>query len=140
MGAPDVLARLAAAGIKLTPLPDGRLLAQPSALLNDELRELIRSHLAELLASLSMEPGGEPDATIDLQFDHAAEARRERVLAMLEAHPGARYAFLTDTRADPEVVIVALAIRGQVTCELRIPRKKWDGVLFLEFLERHAVH
>jgi hypothetical protein len=85
-----------------------------------------------------MEPGGEPDATIDLQFDHAAEARRERVLAMLEAHPGARYAFLTDTRADPEVVIVALAIRGLATYEFRIPPDKYDGTLLLDLIERHG--
>jgi hypothetical protein len=59
---------------------------------------------------------------------------------MLADHPEVRYAIVPDMDANPEVVIVALAIRGQVTCELRIPRKKWDGVLFLEFLERHAVH
>lgn len=68
----------------------------------------------------------------------AGEARRLRTLAMLDANPGARYAVLTDMHADPEAVIVALAIRDRATCELRIPRAKWDGVLFLELLERHA--
>jgi hypothetical protein len=70
--------------------------------------------------------------------DPAAEARRRRLLAMLEAHPDARYAALTDPATDPEAVILVLAIRGRATCELRIPREKWDGVLFLELLERHC--
>jgi hypothetical protein len=85
-----------------------------------------------------MEHGGDPDATIDLQFDHAAEARRERVLAMLEASPDAGHVVLTDTEADPASVIVALAIRGRATCELSIPRERWDGVLFLDLLDRHG--
>ena len=128
MGAPDVLARVAAAGIKLTPLPDGRIWVEPRAALNDELRVLIRAHKAELLAVL----GGDDLA------DPKAEARRRRVRAMLEAQPGARYAAVTDCNADPNAVIVALAIRGRATFELRIPRQKWDGALFLELLERHS--
>ena len=57
--------------------------------------------------------------------DPAAEARRQRVLAMLTERPGIRG---------------AMQDGWTVTCELRIPREKWDGVLFLEMLERHTVH
>ena len=64
--------------------------------------------------------------------------RQRRLLAMLDAHPEARYAALTDTQADPEVVLLILAIRGCAMCELRIPRGKWDGVLFLDLLEQHS--
>ncbi len=51
---------------------------------------------------------------------------------------------VTDTQADPDAVILALAIRGAmpnggtVTCELAIPRAKYDGVLLLDLLERHG--
>jgi len=69
--------------------------------------------------------------------DAAALARRGRLVAMLEAQPAARYAVLTDESA-PDAVVVALAIRDRGTVELRIPREKWDGVLFLELLERHG--
>jgi hypothetical protein len=122
-----VLAKVAAAGITLTRLPDGRIWAQPSSRLTDDLRALIRAYKPELLASLA---------------DPAPEARRRRVLAMLEVNPGARYALITDDRADPAAVIVALAIRGQATCELRIPRDRYDGTLLLDLIERHggAVH
>lgn len=68
----------------------------------------------------------------------AAAARRQRVLAMLADHPEARYAVLTDMHADPQAVIVALAIRGRTNCELRIPRAKYDGTLLLDLIERHG--
>ncbi len=48
----DILARLKTAGIRLTPLPDGRLWVEPRTALNDELRELIRAHKPQLLRAL----------------------------------------------------------------------------------------
>lgn len=72
------------------------------------------------------------------QPDPAAEARRSRVLAMLDANPGARYAVVTDTQADPEAVILTLAIRGQVTCEFLIPKAKYNPFLLLDLIERHG--
>lgn len=120
--------RLAAAGIRLTPLPDGRLWAEPRAALNDELRNLIRQHRAELRQAL--EADRLPDPT--------AEARRQRVLAMLAARPGVRYTMLTDIEADPEAVILILAIRGVGTCELRIPRDRYDPWLLLDLVEKYG--
>ena len=79
-------------------------------------------------------------ATSEPLSDPGAETRRRRVLAMLAERPGIRCAVVTDTEADPNAVIIALAIRGVGTCELRIPRQKWDPFLFLEAVERHSVH
>lgn len=76
--------------------------------------------------------------------DPVAEARRSRVLAMLADRQGVRYAVLNDTEADPEAVILALAIRGAmpdggtVTCELRIPREKYDPFLLFDLIARHG--
>lgn len=70
--------------------------------------------------------------------DPAAEARRQRVLAMLAERPGIRYAVITDTVADSEAVLLTLAIRGRATCELRIPREKYDPFLLLTLIERHG--
>jgi hypothetical protein len=70
--------------------------------------------------------------------DLATERRRQRVLAMLTEHPTTRYAVLTDIGADPQAVIVTLAIRDRATCELRIPRAKYDGLLLLDLIEKHG--
>jgi hypothetical protein len=61
------------------------------------------------------------------------------VLDLLATNPTARFALVTDTESDPEGVTLALAIRGQATCELRIPRHKYDGLLLLDLIERHGV-
>lgn len=79
-----------------------------------------------------------PAQDTDRTLDPIAEKRRARVLAMLETHPGVKYAVLTDTEADPEAVILALAIRGQASFELRVPPKKYDPWLLLTLIERHS--
>jgi hypothetical protein len=70
--------------------------------------------------------------------DPPAEARRQRVLAMLRESPAITYAAVTDADSDPDAVIVALAIRGRATCELLVPRAKWDGMLFIDLLDKHC--
>ena len=94
---------------------------------------VIRENKPAILAALETMEGGPPVC------DPAVAAPRRRVLAMLDARPGIRYAVLTDLEADQEVVIVTLAIRGRAICELHIPRDKYDGVLLLELIERHGV-
>lgn len=74
----------------------------------------------------------------DLLASPAADARKQRVLAMLDERPGIRYATITDTKAEAEAVILALAIPDVGTCELRIPREKYDPFLLLELIERHG--
>lgn len=67
------------------------------------------------------------------------DARRERLLAMLERDPEARYAVLTaDDGKGP--VIVAIAIRGAAMAEIEIDRDRYDGLLMLELLEKHTLH
>jgi hypothetical protein len=105
--------------------------AAPRSALTDEARSLIRAHKAELLAALTL-------GSCDHLLDAAVEARRQRALEMLADHPTARYALVTDLESDPQAVIAALAIRGRATCELRIPRDKYDGLLLLDLIERHG--
>lgn len=133
MGAPDVLARLTALGVRLTR--EGEVIrAAPRSALTDEARALIRAHKSEILAALAAAPLPDP----------AMEARRQRVLDMLAERPGIHHAVVTDDQADPEAVILALAIRramqdgSTVTCELRIPREKFDPFLLLDLIERHC--
>lgn len=122
MGAPDILGRLAAAGVQLARNGD-KLVAIPRERLDDGLRILIRNHKAELLAALP---------------DPVAEARRQRVLSMLAENRGITYAALTDCESDPDAVLLTLAIRERATCELRIPRDKYDPFLLMTLIERHC--
>ena len=78
MSAPDVLARIAAAGINLIPMSDGGIWATPSSRLTDELRALIRAHRAELLKALPADSLANP----------VAESRRHRVRAMFAERHG----------------------------------------------------
>jgi hypothetical protein len=76
--------------------------------------------------------------------DERVELRRQRVMKMLLENPGLRRALITDTEAEPEAVILALAIRGAmpdeaiVTCEMRIPKAKYDPFLLLDLFARHS--
>lgn len=81
-----------------------------------------------------------PEADAEALPDPAAEARRQRVLAMLAERPG-KYAMVVDD-PDTDPVTLALAIReadgSTVTCELAIPMAKYDPFLLLDLISRHS--
>lgn len=71
--------------------------------------------------------------------DRQREARRQKVIAMLERYPDTQRAIYTDTGSDPHNVILAIAVRAcQQTCEMLIPKAKYDPWKLLELIERHG--
>ena len=76
-------------------------------------------------------------ATDDPPPDPAAETRRQRVLTVLAEQPGIPYAVVVDN-PDTDPVIMVLGIRGQATCELLVPREKFDPFLLLDLIGRHC--
>ena len=83
--------------------------------------------------NVATETDGKPKTLLDRQ----REARRQKVIAMLEAAPGTRYAVLvTDASTDP--VVVAVGIREIATFEMEIPHKYYDGMALLELIEKHS--
>lgn len=70
--------------------------------------------------------------------DLSAEARRQKVLAMLEAHPETQRAILADIEADADNVILTIALRNAATCEMLIPKAKYDPWKILELLGRYG--
>jgi len=128
MGAPDLLARLSALGLRLAREGEA-IRAAPRSALTDEARDLIRTHKAELLAALTNEGDPLPDP--------AAESRRQRVLAMLAERPGVRYAVVVDD-PDTDPVRLMVGIRDVATFEVEIPKSKYDPVLLLDLIERHG--
>ena len=129
-----IIKQAQADGVMLALSPTGSIKAVGNGVAVNRWLPVIREHKAELLAELR----AANDGAIESLPDPAAEARRQKVLVMLAANPGARYALVTDTESDPEGVILALAIRGRATCELRIPRAKYDPFLLLDLIERHG--
>ena len=127
-----IIKQARADGVMLALSPAGSIKAVGNGEAVKRWLPVIREHKAELLAELR----AANDGAYEVLPGPTAEARRKRVLAMLAEQPGIKYAVVTDTRADP--VILALAIRGQATCELRIPRDKYDGFLLLDLLDRYG--
>ena len=86
-------------------------------------------------------PEGLADARQFLQSECAKLAppglpdRRRVVLDMLAADPSIRYAWTcTDTGADP--VTLTLAIRGAGTCELAVPRERFNALELPQLIDK----
>ena len=83
--------------------------------------------------NVATEADGKPKTLLVRQ----RETRRQKVIAMLEAVPGTRYAvFIADASTDP--VVVAVGIREIATFEMEIPHKYYDGMALLELIEKHS--
>ncbi len=67
-----------------------------------------------------------------------ADVRIEKVIDQLHGDPGLRFAVEAHIDADPDAVILTLALRNRAACELRIPKDKYDPFLLLELIKRHS--
>lgn len=124
MGAPDLIFELRRKGYSIRA-DGGYLDISPADNLPPELVQTIRQSKAEILT--------------ELQREARAEWRRQKVIAMLEAAPGTQRAIYTDTDSDPRNVILAIAVRAcRQTCEMLIPKSKYDPWRLLELIEKHG--
>lgn len=124
MGATDLIFELRRKGYAIHA--DGGILdIYPADNLPPELVQTIRQSKAEILT--------------ELQREARTEARRQKVIRMLEAAPDTQRAIYADTDSDPHNVILAVAVRACMqTCEMRIPKAKYDPWKLLELVERHG--
>ncbi|MGO8754893.1 MAG: hypothetical protein ACLQHK_06635 [Gallionellaceae bacterium] len=76
------------------------------------------------------------DEAAMLRCNSYREARRQKVIGMLEADPDAPRAIYADTHSDPDDVIVAIAVRHVATFEMLISKSKYDPWRLLELIER----
>jgi hypothetical protein len=104
-----------------------------------ELAELLKSH--PLPANFANPANREPEIRnfrrIRKGTNHFTlfEQRRQAVVEMLARSPAeTKCCWLADD-GDSEFVILSLAIRDVGTCELSIPRDRYDGFKLLELLE-----
>ncbi len=66
-----------------------------------------------------------------------ADERIEKMVAKLQGDPSLRYSMEVHTEVDPEAVILTVAIRGKGSCELRIPKAKYDPFLLMDLIDKH---
>jgi hypothetical protein len=134
----DLLTKLCHAGLAMRADGDA-LVVRPRESLTDELRTQIREHKPAILAALqdaaNDRPATDADARTDAISDVGMEARRQRVLEILAANPGFRYAVVTDTNAEPGAVVVHIGIRGIGAGEIVIAKHRYDGLELLRALE-----
>ena len=124
MGATDLIFELRRKGYSIRA-DGGYLDISPADNLPPELVQTIRQTKAEILT--------------ELQREARAEWRRQKVIAMLEVAPDTQRAIYTDTDSDPHNVILTVAVRTcQQTCEMLIPKAKYDPWRLLELIERHG--
>jgi len=74
----------------------------------------------------------------ETHLERQRNARRQKVIAMLETAPDNQRAIYTDINSDPHNVILAVAVRNLATCEMLIPKVKYDPWRLLELIERHG--
>lgn len=128
----DLIAGALADGVTLR-LVGGKLKVIGDTAAVNRWLSVIRQHKPEMIDALKV--GAGDTATDPIA---PAEARMGKVIARLHGDPGLRYAVEAHIDADPEAVILSLAIRGKAACELRVPRDKYDPFLLLDLIERHS--
>ncbi len=57
---------------------------------------------------------------------------------MLAENPSITYAFTSDDEIEPEYVIITLAIRGKATCDLQIPKSRYNGFNVFDLIEQYT--
>jgi hypothetical protein len=119
MLAPDLIFELRSKGCSI--IADGSYLdISPAENLPDEFIQKLRQNKPAILTELQR------------------EARQQQVLAMLEKNPGLQRAIYTDTQSDSGNVILTIAVRHLATCEMLIPKDRYDPFRLLELIEQHA--
>ena len=122
--AAELIQTLAQQGVNLRVDGDQLIVSAPKGSVPPETMETLKEQKAEVMAELATPPD--------------VEARRERLRKMMDEDDAERiYYWITDADSDPCCVILAIGIRGVGTCEMRIPKEKYDPFLLMKILDKH---
>ena len=64
------------------------------------------------------------------------EERRLKVLSMLAENPGKQRVYVTDDKAEPDHVVLTVAIRNLASFEMLIPKAKYDPFALIELINK----
>ena len=122
--ATELIRSLAQQGVNLRVDGDQLIVSAPKGSVASETMERLKEQKAAVMAELA--------APSDVK------ARRERLYQMMDEDDAERiYYWITDTDSDPHYVILAMGIKDVGTCEMRIPKEKYDPFLLMEILDKH---
>lgn len=121
MEAAEIIEYLRDRDLTITLTDGDSLELSPAEKITNELIERLRKHKPAIIEELKR------------------EQRREKVLKMLEERPEIQRAFVTDTGSGRHNVILTLAIRNAGTCEMLIPKHKYDPFAVLEIIQKAAI-
>jgi hypothetical protein len=109
-----------AAGLVVSLLPNGNLELKGKAPARRRWTPVLKANKTALIKEL-------------MSKDHLP--RRAKVLDMLKGNTN-KYAVVVDTDSTP--IVLTLAIRDVGTCDIHIPRHRYDGVALLGLIEKHT--
>jgi len=119
MGAPDLIFKLRSDGYSI--IVDGSYLdISPADDLSPELVRQLKQSKAEILSELQR------------------ETREKKVLAMLEENPNKQRAVYADTESDQKYVILTIAVRHLATCEMLIPKARYNPFRLIELIDQNG--
>lgn len=121
-------------GVTLTATPSGSIKARGDSDAVSRWVPIIRRNKPNILAALQ-------DAEKVLAPPNATEDAKQQALARLQIDPNVRYALVTtDPDTDPVLLTVYIRSTNQsiVTCDLLIPKAKYDPILLEELLKKHG--
>ena len=109
----------------------------PKGVVTEDVLTQLRQNKPEILKYLTERSARLPlTKPIESPDQSKAEERRQQLHQRMAADDqGKKYFCLSDTEADPEFVILAMAIRGVATFEMRIPREKYDPFLLADVVK-----
>ena len=121
-------------GVTLTATPSGSIKARGDSDAVSRWLPIIQQHKPNILAALQ-------DAEKVLAPPNATEDAKQQALARLQIDPNVRYALVTtDPDTDPVLLTVYIRSTNQsiATCDLLIPKAKYDPILLEELLKKHG--
>lgn len=121
MEAAEIIEYLRNRDLTVSIADDDSLELSPAEKITNELIERLRKHKPAIIEELKR------------------EQRREKVLKMLKERSEIQRAFVTDIESDRHNVILTLGIRNAGTCELLIPKRKYDPFAVLEIIQRSGI-
>lgn len=94
--------------------------------------------LARRAYATDPKPGDSPALSKPPPIDTAAKERIARAQAFLLAHPTVKRACFADTKADPDHIILTVAVREPFgALEVRVRRERFDALALIELSLRY---